>query len=263
MAVIDIHSYLGAPPESVRTGTLKELSGIWRLAKINGALVASGRGASGDFRRGNAQVAKLLATQKAMLGCVVVNINYAEQSVKEMHSYLGDDNFAAILLTSGVRGRHVTLAEAEDLNHYRLLTSPRLPAQAEVVIHRETSRRVERDTRVLGAPEPRQLELHDLVVLLRMGGEDWRMASVVAERTLNLYLEVSGSFSPDKIQFAVERIGSHRIVYGSGLPYVDPAATIGLVQDAEISESDKRNIFENSARRLFGWARARQSSGSA
>ncbi len=88
-------------------------------------------------------------------------------------------------------------------------------------------------------------------VLLAMGGDDWRMATVVAERTLNLVLEVSGSFSPDKIRFAVERIGSHRMVYGSGLPYVDPSVVIGLVEDADISDADKRNIFENSARRLF------------
>jgi len=85
-----------------------------------------------------------------------------------------------------------------------------------------------------------------------MGGDEWRMASVLAEKTLNLVLEVSGSFSPDKIKFAVERIGSHRMVYGSGLPYVDPSAIIGLVQDADVSDADRRNIFENTARRLLG-----------
>jgi len=92
-------------------------------------------------------------------------------------------------------------------------------------------------------------------VLIGMAGEDWRMATVLAERTLNLVLEVSGSSSPDKIAFAVEHIGSHRMVYGSGLPYVDPAAVLGMVEDAEISDLDKRNILSGSARRVFGWAR--------
>ena len=92
-------------------------------------------------------------------------------------------------------------------------------------------------------------------ILLGMGGDDWRIPIIFADRTLNLVLEVSGSFSPDKVKFAVERIGSHRIVYGSGLPYSDPSSIIALVNEADIAGADKRNIFDGTARRLFNMQR--------
>ena len=186
-------------------------------------------------------MSKVAAANSSMLGCVIVNFNYPELSQKEMHTYLSDGTFAGIRLTSGRRDRCVTLAESEEvLNGYRRFVKP-------VFLHV-----FDKDS-VLAANEIAKAFPIMKFVLLAMGGDDWRMATVVAERTLNLVLEVSGSFSPDKIRFAVEHIGSHRMVYGSGLPYVDPSVVIGLVQDADISDADKRNIFENSARRLFGW----------
>jgi len=207
---------------------------------VEKSIVSSTIGNSCDFQRGNAQVSKIAQTNKAILGCAVVNINYPELSQKEMHSYLAESSFAAILLSSGVRGRHVTLSEGEEiLNAYRRFVKP-------VYLHAFNQ------ASLLAANDIAKSFPIMKFVLISMGGEDWRMATVLAERTLNLVLEVSGSFSPDKIAFAVERIGSHRIVYGSGLPYVDPSATIGLVEDAGLSDADKRNIFENSARRLLG-----------
>ena len=60
-----------------------------------------------DCRRGNAQVARIVKANPALLGCVVANINYPEQSQKEMHAYLADDSFAALLLTPLVETQSV------------------------------------------------------------------------------------------------------------------------------------------------------------
>jgi predicted TIM-barrel fold metal-dependent hydrolase len=206
---------------------------------VGRCVISSTIAISCDFVRGNAQVASVVKGNPALLGCMVANINYPEQSQSEMHSYLQRDDFAAILLTSGSPCGCVTLAEARDiLNAHRRFIKP-------VYVHAFDS------TSVLAADEMAREFPGMKFVLLAMGGEQWRMATVLAERTLNLVLEVSGSFSPDKIKFAVEHIGSHRIVYGSGLPYTDPAAVIGLIEDAGISDSDKINMFERSASRLF------------
>lgn len=244
MAIIDVHAEIGTTPLWGVPFTDAHLARSMQKYGVERCIVSSTIGNSCDFRRGNAQIAKVAQASKSMLGCVVVNINYAELSQKEMHAYLPGSEFAGMLLTSGVRGRHVTLAEGEELlNAYRRFVKP-------VFLHTFDQ------ASVLAANEIAKAFPAMKFILLSMGGDDWRMAAVLAERTLNLVLEVSGSFSPDKIQFASERIGSHRMVYGSGLPYVDPSATIGLVQDADISDADKRNIFENSARKLFGWGRA-------
>lgn len=243
MAVTDVHAEIGTTPLWGVAFTDANLTRSMQKYGVERSIVSSTIGNSCDFRRGNAQIAKIVKANPALLGSVVVNINYPEQSQKEMHAYLGDDSFASLLLTSGVRGRHVTLAESEDiLNAHRRFIKP-------VYLHTPNQ------AAALAANEIAKAFPIMKFVLLGMGGEDWRMATVLAERTLNLVLEVSGSSSPDKISFAVEHIGSHRIVYGSGLPYVDPSAVLGMVNDAEISDADKRNILSGSARRVFGWGR--------
>lgn len=243
MAIIDIHAEIGTTPLWGVPFSDANLTRSMQKYGVAKSIISSTIANSCDFVRGNAQVARVVQAQKHLLGCLVVNINYPEQSQKEMHTYLGNDSFAAILLTSGVRGRHVTLAEAEEiLNAHRRFAKP-------VYLHTFDS------ASLLAANEIAKAFPIMKVVMLSMGGEDWRMATVLAEKTLNLVLEVSGSFSPDKIKFAVDKIGSHRIAYGSGLPYVDPSAIIGLVQDAEVTDLDKQNIFENSANRVFGWRR--------
>lgn len=239
--MIDVHAEIGTTPLWGVPFTDAHLARSMQKYGVERSIVSSTIGNSCDLMLGNAQVAKVVAANKSMLGCLVVNINYPEQSQQDMHRYLADESFAGMLLSSGSKGRTVTLAEGEELlNAYRRFVKP-------VFLH------VLDMEALLAANEMAKAFTGMKFVLLSMGGDEWRMASVLAERTLNLVLEVSGSFSPDKIKFAVEHIGSHRMVYGSGLPYVDPAAIIGLVADADISDLDKRNIFENSARRLFGW----------
>ena len=241
MAKIDVHAEIGTTPLWGVAFTDANLTRSMKKYEVDRCIISSTIGSSCDFERGNAQVAKIVSGSQSLLGCVVVNINYPERSQKEMHAYLGDDHFAAMLLTSGVRGKHVTSAEAQELlNAHRRFVKP-------VYLHAYDS------PSLLAADEMAREFSGMKFVLLSMGGDEWRMATVLAERTLNLVLEVSGSFSPDKIKFASEHIGSHRIVYGSGLPYTDPSVVIGLVEDADISDSDKRNLFELSARRLFKW----------
>lgn len=241
MAITDVHAEIGTTPMWGVSFTDVNLARSMQKYGVGRSIISSTIGNSCDFRRGNAQIARVVQANPAMLGCVVVNMNYPEQSQKEMHAYLGTDQFAALLLISGIRGRHVTLAETEEiLNAHRRFVKP-------VYLHTPNQEAA------LAANEIAKTFSIMKFVMIGMGGEDWRMATLLAERTLNLVLEVSGSSSPDKIQFACEHIGSHRIVYGSGLPYVDPSAVIGLVQDAEITDADKRNILEGSARRLFGW----------
>lgn len=245
MAIIDVHAEIGTTPLWGVAFTDAHLARSMQKYGVERSIVSSTIGNSCDFKLGNAQIARVAKVNPAMAGCVVVNINYPEQSQKEMHSYLAEGGFAGILVTSGTREKCVTLAEAEEiLNAHRRFVKPvflRVTDQASLHAANEMAK---------AFPIMK-------FVLLSMGGEEWRMATVLADRTLNLVLEVSGSFSPDKIKFAVEHIGSHRMVYGSSLPYVDPSAIIGLVEDADISDVDKRNIFENSARRLFGWKAAR------
>jgi uncharacterized protein len=68
----------------------------------------------------------------------------------------------------------------------------------------------------------------------------------------NVWIDTSGSQPMGElIEFAVQTIGSGRIVYGSDVPGRDFSAQIGRVTGARIGEADMRRIlFENAFRRL-------------
>jgi len=193
-----------------------------------------------DPVRGNAELREV-AGKGRIHGCVVVNTQYPARSVEDMRRYLSSDAFVALLIRPGAPGGAVTLDECADiLNSHRRFGKPVLVEAAD----RESVLAADEIARAFGGIK---------FVLLSMGGDAWRTAVAAADKTLNLVLEVSGSLSTDKIKLAAEIVGAHRMVYGSNLPVADPAVTVGLVEDADIPDADKKMIFEGAAKRLFGW----------
>lgn len=206
---------------------------------IERGIVSSTIGNTCDFVRGNQQVQQV-AGKGPLLGAVVVNTQYPPQAIEDMRKYLTSPGFAALIIRSGETGRLVPAEECQDiLNAHRRFLKP-------VMIQAS-----DRDS-VLQFDEVAKAFPGIKFVMLSMGGDAWRTAIDVAAKTLNIVLEISGSLNPDKISTAVEAIGAHRMVYGSNLPFADPSVTIGLVGDADISDADKKMIFEGSARRLLG-----------
>lgn len=90
------------------------------------------------------------------------------------------------------------------------------------------------------------------VIASGMGGEEWREAVTLAARPLNLFLDISGSLAPEKIEFAIATLGGVRkLVFGSGAPYTDPAAVLGMLDDLSLSAEDRARILYSNAYRLF------------
>lgn len=211
--------------------------------KMEACVVSATTANSCDFVRGNAQI-KAIAGKSRIYGCAVVNTQYPTESIEDMRQYLSNSAFVALAIHSGTPGRTVTLDECADiLNAHRRFAKP-------VLI--EASNR----EGVLAVDEIARAFTGIKFVMLSMGGAAWRSAVAAADKTLNLVLEVSGHLSPDKISLGVATIGAHRMVYGSNLPFADPAATIGLIEDGELSDIDKKMIFEGSAKRIFGWSKS-------
>jgi predicted TIM-barrel fold metal-dependent hydrolase len=84
-----------------------------------------------------------------------------------------------------------------------------------------------------------------------MGGRDWRQAVHAAHSATNIVLETSGALDRSKLSAAVEVLGAHRIVFGSGSPATGVAAALGMVEDAAISDDARRRILWDNAVRLF------------
>jgi predicted TIM-barrel fold metal-dependent hydrolase len=55
----------------------------------------------------------------------------------------------------------------------------------------------------------------------------------------------------DRIKEAVETVGDDRILYGSDMTLLNPSITVGMVEEADISQSSKENIFHGNAERIL------------
>lgn len=241
MAIVDVRVQVGTIPIWGTQFAEMHLRRMMEKYGINRCIVSSTKASSCDFASGNDEISQL-AGKGGIYGCAVVNTQYPPQSIEDMRKRMSSPAFVAVLIRSGSPNKPVTLDECSDiLNAFR--------RYAKVVMVEASSREG-----VLAAEEIARAFGGLKFVLLSMGGTAWRTAIDVADRTLNLVLEVSGSLNPDKIRLAVDRVGAHRMVFGSNMPIYDPAVTVGLVDGADITDADKRMIFEGTAKRLFGWA---------
>jgi len=239
MAIFDVRAQIGTTPLWGAPFSDAHLLRTMQKYGIEQSIVSSTLASTCDIVRGNAQIAQAIKDKPSLLGCITVNVHYPDQAIAEMRRYLLKPDFAAMQIFPGSPKRSVTLDESEDiLNAYRRYRRP-------VLI------RAENREDVLAADEIARAFPGIKVVLLSMGGDAWRNAAACAHKTLNLVLEISGSLSTDKIKHCVDLIGAHRMVYGSNLPFMDPSATIGLVEDSDISDSDKALIFQGTAARIF------------
>lgn len=240
MAIIDVRVQTGTTPIWGTPFTEGHLRRMMEKYGIERCIVSSAIASSCDFVRGNAQT-KEIAGKPGIFGCAVVNNQYPPLAIEDMRKYLSLHQFESMLIRSGTPGKPVTLDESADiLNSFRRF--------AKIIMIEATDREG-----VLAAEQIAKTFNGLKFVLLGMGGSAWRTAIDVADKTLNIVLEVSGTLSPDKIRLAAEKVGAHRMVYGSNLPFADPSVTIGLVEGADITDGEKRLIFEGTAKRLFAW----------
>jgi aminocarboxymuconate-semialdehyde decarboxylase len=54
------------------------------------------------------------------------------------------------------------------------------------------------------------------------------------------------------IRFAIDYYGIDRVMYGTDYPCWDPAACLALIDEIDLSESDKQKLFYDNARRILG-----------
>ncbi len=90
------------------------------------------------------------------------------------------------------------------------------------------------------------------LVMAHLGGSwDWGIRAV--EDVPNVLSDVSGSvIDRGQIEYAVERLGAERVIYGSDAPYCDYLATIAKIETADISDETKHLIFSGNAARVLG-----------
>lgn len=239
MPIFDIHAYLeGYPAPGINQNGAQVLQTI-QARGIERATLLSARAARVDPLSGNRILKAMLEQGPGLFGCLTVNLNRVDVSLQAIRDLLGNRKFVGILLTTPTPQQplHAIVAD-EILNACRRYQKP-------IYLNTPNAACVE-----VGLHLARTYNMHKFI-FLGMGGADWRTGIAAAQQATNVFLETSGPLDRAKLPAAVEAIGAHRLLFGSGSPYLDPAAALGLVEESELSPNSLRNILHENAARLF------------
>ncbi len=240
MPVFDSHSSLGG---STVPGVAANAAAITRAMErrgIESAVLFSAHARLVDPLAGNRILKAMLDQAPNLYGCLVAHVNRVEASIAAMREMMASRQFVGM----AVAARHAEeplpkLLADEIINAYRRYTKP-------LFLFTPNAQTAEAGLDIARAYPMLK------VVFVGMGGQDWREAVAAAHAATNVYLETSGSLDRAKLPAAVEAIGTHRILFGSGSPRIDAAAAIGLVDDSALPAGARGRILYDNARRLFG-----------
>lgn len=240
MPIFDVHSYLGGSLIPGVNQNAAAIAATMQARGIDQAIILSNHARQVDPLAGNRILKATLEQAPNLFGCLVTHVNRVEPSVAAMRELMHGRKMLGMAVVAEHPNEPVhRLVADEIINAYRRYSKPLF-----LFAHNELM--------VQAALEIAMNFTMLKIVLLGMGGSDWRSAIAAAHATTNMYLDTSGALDCAKIPAAVEAIGAHRIFFGSGSPHTDAAAAIGLLQDSGLSADSKNRILFHNSQRLFG-----------
>ncbi len=239
MPIFDIHSYLATLPftdnMADRQHILESMArfGIGRVGLLSHLAVSC------DMVEGNRLLSTVTSVDDGVLGYVTLKSEFPEESLQEQRAYLSRHDFIGAAIFPPPN-KPVTFEDAQDLiNAHRRFAKP-------LLISTPNGDAVHAVRKI--ASEFPQMK----IILLGMGGEDWRAAVEAAKKHVNLYLDISGSLDSDKIAHTAAALTSRRLLFGSGSPFCDPNLFVGFVEDSPtLTSADKQRIFARNAVATF------------
>ena len=192
-----------------------------------------------DFLQGNKDLLEAIRKDDRLYGYLVVNPVFPEESVRLMRQAMTLPKLVAMAMFQGSSKPFPNLDDCREiLNAYRRFTKP--------VMLDVTS------CDAISAAERIAAEFPTIKFILgSMGGTDWKGVMGLSKH-LNLFLETSGTLDSEKIESAVENFGPRRVLFGSDLPFANPASMLALIQSSNIPKDIMSRILDTNARNLFG-----------
>ena len=238
MPIFDSHIYLEGCALPGVNQNAAQVSQMLGQRGIERAILLSARAARVDPVSGNRILKAMLEQSEGLYGSVTAHLNRVDASLQSIKEMLGTKRFLSLTLaTQEDTAPHPALAE-EILNTCRRYHKP-------IFIYTPNAACVE-----AGAALAARFSTLKFV-FLGMGGHDWRAAIAAAHSASNVMLETSGPLDRAKIPAAIAGCGAHRLLFGSAMPFLDPAAALGLLEDADLSPADLNRIQQANAMKLF------------
>lgn len=239
MTIFDSHTYLEGYLVPGINQNAGQVSQFLKARGIDGAVLMSSRAVQADPLSGNRILKAMIDSSPELYGCLVAHLNRVDASLQAIKDLLGSKKFVGVMLTSTNPSEplHPLVAD-EVLNACRRYQKP-------IFIPTPNAACVETALQLA-----KTYNMHKFV-FLGMGGSDWRTGIAAAQQSVNIVLETSGALDRAKIPAAIEMIGSHRILFGSAMPAHDPVATLGLLEDSDLTVNDYRRILHENAEKLL------------
>jgi predicted TIM-barrel fold metal-dependent hydrolase len=234
---IDVHAHLGPwrfPILTRATDTMLDYARRYHLEKI---VVSSALGIVYDMREGNRELKALIDPHPELLGYVVTNPNFVEESAAELDAYYRHPNF----IGAKIHGEYSRTPTA----------APRMAA-----LFAEIARRG-RPVKIHNAgpdwlPALRELARRhrNLPIIVAHGG-GWGTGPFLKDEP-NVYLEYCGSSATrGLIREGLATLGPDRLLFGTDQDLLEPAYILGKYHDAGFSPQEAEKVMYLNAKRLF------------
>ncbi len=245
MKIIDVHAHCGEWFFPIYMNEARRIIGLMDKYGVEKAVFSSSLAVFYDMVEGNAQLNEFLSGSPRFYGYAILNPNYMDLSVEQIEKYLGVQKFLGVKIHPDYSRKSVSCHESVEL-----LEKARKLKKV-VLLHTWGDEQI-RATSIVADTFP------DMTVIMgHMGGDGkegagWKAGIAAAKGRPNLYLEICGSvLHRDRIKEAVEAVGDDRILYGSDMTLLNPSIAVGMVEEADISQSSKENIFHRNAERIL------------
>lgn len=245
--IFDCHGHVGVHPDfPARKHSPEEVLEVMDLLNIEVLAITSTRACYTDCPRGNAEVAEVLRRYpQRFRGYVTVNPRPQGEALRELERWR---HFHSPPLIKFHPDLHKYPVNGDA---YRPLWDFANQTHAVVLVHTWES-----DPNcgpLLLGPVGR--EFPQAKIILGHSGVTWRgyeQSLEVAARYKNTYMDITGSQSQrTMIERAVAQHGSHRVLFGSDMPFLEASMVLGRVLSAQISDEDRENILRKNFMNLI------------
>jgi uncharacterized protein len=243
MRIVDIHNHYGKWSFPMQQLSAADMVAVLKARGIDRAIVSSSLAIVYDFREGNRALAEAIQPHPELLGYVTINLNYAEEGIRELDAYAANPKFVGCKIHPNYSRQKIdSPAGRRVLGVLNELHRP-------LLLHTYSS--------ALESPwnavPVAKANPHVPILMAHMGGDAWREGLLAAREAQNLYVDMCASWADvDKVAAAVEAIGPERVLFGSDFTLFDPAHTLGMVEEADLSDEARSLILHGNAERLFG-----------
>lgn len=245
--VADAHGHIGTHPDfPAYCGEPAEMIEVMDLLNIEKLAITSLLACYNDCPRGNQEIAEVVSRYpERFWAYITVNPNPPGEGVAELEKWSHFHSPPLIKFHPSLHKYPVTG------KHYQPLWDYANQTGAVVLVHTW-------DSDPNCGPSllpPIARDFPNARILLGHAGVTWRgyMQSIEAAKAApNLYLELAGSQHHRLIlERAVDAVGPERIVFGSDMPFLEAAMTLGHVLTARIPDAFKEKILRTNYLRLL------------